>query len=320
MKQNIFIVFTLLFLLGAYFFGTSVHKNMNEFKELKKLYADELNLNETLFDIKEYISATEVERTEMSSGVILNKAKLAEKRSWNNSLYLLIISIGYFIGVLFMLQGKLIDLKLFGISLLALSIVFLVLGVFIPMLEMSVYLNGVNLQADFNLNEIPLIGDWLPDKEIDLSQKINGKMYAYYQSKSITDLIQILFQSKNYVVGVAILLFSFIFPVLKLCFSFLFILSKSARNKTLFVNTVSYIGKFSMADVFVVAIFLAFFSINNINTGVTTEGNVLVGMYLFLTYCILSILVFLVIKRLLKKDISVRNMDTKPTINQEILN
>lgn len=313
MKQPIFIVFTLLFLAGAYFFGASIHKNMNAFKELKKLYASELNLNETLFDIKEYISASEVERTEMSSGVILNKANVAEKKAWASGLYLLIISIAYFIGILFMLQGKIISLQHFGISLLTLSLVFLILGVFVPMLEMSAYLNGVNIQAGFNLNETPLIGQWLPDKEIDLSQKINGKMYAYYQCKSITDLISILFKSKNYVVGIAILLFSFVVPLLKLGLSFLFILSKTTRQKKLFVNIISYVGKYSMADVFVASTLLAYLSLNNMNTGVTTESGILMGMYLFLTYCILSIFVFFIIKALSKKDNIVRNMDTNPT-------
>lgn len=302
MKRFLFIIITLAYLIGAYFLGAGLNKNMYEFKELKKLYAKELNINETLFDVKEYLFPTEAEKTEMSSGVILNKSINAHKKGALYGVILAGVSLVYLLISLLLLKAKIIYLKHLGIGVLAVSFVFLILGVTTPMLEMSAYLDGVNLKADqLNLSEIPYIGEWLPDKEIDLSQKINGKMYAFYQCKSIADLIYILFDAQNYVVGIAILLFSFVFPVLKLAFSLLFLLSKNVRKKSFFVNSVSYIGKFSMADVFVVATFLAYLSLNNMNTGIVTESNILIGLYLFLAYCILSIFVFFIIKALTKK-------------------
>ena len=54
-------------------------------------------------------------------------------------------------------------------------------------------------------------------------------------------------------------------------------------------KTVGRIGKWSMADVFVVATFLSYLSFSNMNTGIDTEANTLVGLYFFFAYCILSI-------------------------------
>lgn len=296
--------------------GTVLNKNMYEFKELKKLYTKELSINETLFDVKEYLFNSEVKKTEMSSQVIINKANNAEKKGWHYGILLGSFSLIYLLLSFLLLKAKIITLKHLGISILVISFVFLILGVTTPMLEMSAYLNGVDLKADeLNLSKIPYIGQWLPDKEIDLSQKIDGKMYAFYQCKSITDLIYILFDAQNYIVGIAILLFSFVFPVLKLVFSLLFLLSENMRSKKFFVSAVSYIGKFSMADVFVVATFLAFLSLNNMNTGIVTESKILIGLYLFLIYCILSIFVFFIIKALTKKVFIEVNQGFLPKLN-----
>lgn len=316
MKRFLFILITLVYLISAYFFGSALNKNMYEFKELKNLYAKELSINETLFDVKEYLFSSEVNKTAMSSGVMLNKANDAEKRGWQFGVFLGAISLIYLLLSFLLLKAKAIHLKHIGISILAISFVFLILGVTTPMLEMSAYLNGVDLKADeLNLNDIPYIGEWLPETKIDLSQKIDGKMYAFYQCKSISDLIYILFDAQNYIVGIAILLFSFVFPVLKLAFSLLFLLSKNMRNKKFFVNTVSYIGKFSMADVFVVATFLAYLSLSNMNTGIVTESKILIGLYLFLIYCILSIFVFFIIKSLTKKVFIEVSEEDLPQLN-----
>ncbi len=44
-----------------------------------------------------------------------------------------------------------------------------------------------------------------------------------------------------------------------------------------------------MADVFAVAIFLYYLSFSNMNSGINTEVNTLVELYIFIAYCVLSI-------------------------------
>ncbi|MEL6988227.1 MAG: paraquat-inducible protein A, partial [Bacteroidota bacterium] len=68
------------------------------------------------------------------------------------------------------------------------------------------------------------------------------------------------------------------------------------KNSKLY-GFVKYIGKWSMADVFVVAIFLGFLAFNNMQTGIQTRSHVLLGLYFFLTYCVVSIVSSSFIKR-----------------------
>ncbi len=67
-------------------------------------------------------------------------------------------------------------------------------------------------------------------------------------------------------------------------------------------KTVGRIGKWSMADVFVVATFLSYLSFSNMNSGIDTEAKTLVGLYFFLAYCILSIASSQFIELAVKKE------------------
>jgi hypothetical protein len=45
-----------------------------------------------------------------------------------------------------------------------------------------------------------------------------------------------------------------------------------------------------MADVFVAAAFLSYLSFKNMNTGIQTSSQTMIGLYFFFTYCILSLI------------------------------
>ena len=68
------------------------------------------------------------------------------------------------------------------------------------------------------------------------------------------------------------------------------------------VPIINNLGKWSMADVFVASIFLAFFSYTNMNVGVDTGSTTLIGTYFFLTFVILSISSGSVFKKLTGKS------------------
>jgi len=67
-------------------------------------------------------------------------------------------------------------------------------------------------------------------------------------------------------------------------------------------KAVGRIGKWSMADVFVVATFLSYLSFSNMNSGIDTEAKTLVGLYFFLAYCILSIASSPIIELAVKRE------------------
>lgn len=129
----------------------------------------------------------------------------------------------------------------------------------------------------------------------------------YFQSKSIQDVFWIMITHKNIemkLVGILMVCFSIVFPVFKLLSSVAYYYDYCGARKYKIINFfVLKSGKWSMADVLVVAIFMAYIGFNGIinsqmadlrMTGeavnvLTTNGtNLQPGFYLFMTYTILA--------------------------------
>ncbi|HLP98616.1 MAG TPA: paraquat-inducible protein A [Sideroxyarcus sp.] len=130
----------------------------------------------------------------------------------------------------------------------------------------------------------------------------------YFQSKSILDVFRIMIalgvQMK--LVGIMLVTFSVIFPLLKIAATMGFYFDyRRARSNPLVRFFVLHSGKWSMADVMVVAIFMAYIGFDGIIANqlehLNAEGEELVllttngtslqpGFYLFLTYTLLALL------------------------------
>ncbi len=128
---------------------------------------------------------------------------------------------------------------------------------------------------------------------------IEGKIDAYNDTRSIAGTVKELFRSGNGLVGFLVMLFSIIIPVTKILLMLLgtyFYDSKNSRRAFIISSAIS---KWSMADVFVIAIIVAFMAANAstmgglLNMGARFEF----GFYFFLGYCIFSILSIQVITR-----------------------
>jgi len=158
--------------------------------------------------------------------------------------------------------------NIIAIALLILSLVCLYPGVTKPMLHLSV-------SAD-----IPILGN------IDL----------YDKTQSILETIKSLFSSKHHLVAWLILLFSIVIPLLKALMlavaCFLFVNKESAATNKL-KSVVDLIAKWSMADVFVVAIFMAFLAAK---ATPNMEAVLHSGFWWFTAYCLLSILAGQILK------------------------
>jgi hypothetical protein len=123
--------------------------------------------------------------------------------------------------------------------------------------------------------------------------EVEGDIQAYEKTRSILGTARELFDSGNYVVGFLIMLFSVIIPVTKGL-----LLLGSALIKELGIKGHSYdianlISKWSMADVFVVAIVVAYLAANatrDMGEIFTLQARFEPGFYFFLGYCVLSIL------------------------------
>lgn len=134
----------------------------------------------------------------------------------------------------------------------------------------------------------------------------------YFQSKSILDVVSILMATnaaKTMLVGVLLVTFSIIFPGLKLLASVFYVYQPEFSRRSQVVQFFALkSGKWSMADVMVIAILMAYVGfdgminsqLNLISRGATTAGiEVLTtngtalqpGFFMFLAFCIYSLLV-----------------------------
>ena len=151
------------------------------------------------------------------------------------------------------------------------------------------------------LDTLKSVADSYADTTYGIDKVFPGRTYFYYQNKGVFDIMNILFKSKNYIVGVCIGLFSFLIPCIKLGASLFMLLFPTFSSKKT-QKTLSFISKWSMADVYVVGAFLSYLSFSNMNPGVDVEANIVFGLYFFLSYVIISIFLGEVLKRSIKES------------------
>jgi len=158
-------------------------------------------------------------------------------------------------------------------------------GITISMLEITA------LERNLDIGALPIKTNVMGfSVDLNIEQVFEGDMIFYYQSKSVLELVGTLFEQKNWVVAISILSFSILFPFFKLLFTCLMLFGKRFSESGVAAFVVKYAGKWSMADVFVVSVFLAYLAFSNMQVGIMTESNVLLGLYFFMGYCILSII------------------------------
>ncbi len=114
-----------------------------------------------------------------------------------------------------------------------------------------------------------------------------GSLELYEATQSIVQTIENLFFNQNHLVAWLILIFSVVIPILKVVILLMVLLFKNNRWREPLFKFVSVIGKWSMADVFVVSIFMAYLATHS-NEAVSATLHE--GFYYFTAYCVLSIL------------------------------
>ena len=182
--------------------------------------------------------------------------------------------------------------------LLVLSlIILLIAGVTTPMIDMEATISQINFE---------LLGH-----PVRFENQV-----LYFQSKSILDVFWIMITHKApqmKFVGALLVTFSILFPLLKIASSLVHYYNyRNARENRVINFFVFQSGKWSMADVMVVAIFMAYIGFNGIITSqfgklksaseelavLTTNATSLQpGFYLFLTYTLLALFLSVFLSR-----------------------
>ena len=165
--------------------------------------------------------------------------------------------------------------------------------------------DATDAAAEFAQPTLNTIADFMEenaDEEFGKDVVFKGRTYFYYQNKGIMDVITLLWNNDNKPVAAAIGTFSVIVPLIKLLFSIIILLFPITRAKTL-RKALSYISKWSMADVFVVGAFLAYLSFANMSPGVQMDANALFGLYYFGGYVLVSIFLGIMLDLTIKEKI-----------------
>ena len=122
---------------------------------------------------------------------------------------------------------------------------------------------------------------------------ILGRIELQNSTNSIISTIQTLYEEGNPLVSFLILFFSVMVPVLKAVLLLIVLFIPQVPRRLGIYNFVHVIGKWSMADVFVVGVLIAYLGTQS-NTNI--EATLHQGFYYFLAYCLISLTAIQVMK------------------------
>lgn len=192
--------------------------------------------------------------------------------------------------LILVLASKIIGFRMMILGMTLVSVLFLILGITFPMIDIDARLNAFT---------ISLMGE-----PISFEEQI-----IYFQSKSILDVTSTLWQGQGWdlkLVGALVFCFSIVFPLVKLLLSAFYLFNKRIATNETVQKIIFHLGKWSMADVFVVAMFMAYIgfygiitsqlsNISNNPNGYAVEtlnySRLAPGALYFTGYCILSIVI-----------------------------
>lgn len=280
-RALIFISLTILYLIGGAFMAYSVVDKSTDYQRNMQAYAADMNYQERLLNIESWINgdgnAEQVERANRKKARAETEFANARKYAW----LLAAISL-VFLVLMYALSASISPkIKWRSLAVLTVALMCLIVGLYTPMLEIGAFEHNLSIPIRFETKLFSL--------NVDHTQVFEGDMYFYYQSKSIIELISLLFKQNNWVVGISIFTFSLLIPFTKLLISFLHIWKVPFTHNPKLKKAMQKIAKWSMADVFVAAVFLAFLAFSNMESGVQTQSRTLIGLYFFLSYVILSV-------------------------------
>jgi len=186
---------------------------------------------------------------------------------------------------------------LFTISVL-LALVLLIVGLTAPMIEIDARIKEMSFL---------LIGEKILFKD----------QVIFFQSKSIVDVVRILIETRKFdsaMVGILILVFSIVFPVAKLLSTKAYLLGNDRLRQNKFIQFFAFkSGKWSMADVNVVAIFMAYIGFKGILDSQledlnrqseslasisTNHTSLQPGFILFLAYVVFGLILSVILQRI----------------------
>ena len=272
MKTAISSILALLLLVFMGYFTVKAYQNAKSYEEISHIIVEKHNVTELgtnklkkLGDLLSLGFYKGYEKMMEEQKKLTDTQSFFKERAMKYTIYAMISA------VLILPLYFVMTLQQFTISVSLAALIALAGGLLMPIMMMSIH------------KDVEYLGD----------------VVLMMESKGVLGSISKLFESKDYVVGAALLLFSIILPLLKtLSMLFVSVFLKNRFAHTI-VHSFKLLGKWSMADVFVVATFLVYLSGSK---GEMSRAEVQTGLYFFLAYVILSMLASFSADKMLKKD------------------
>jgi Paraquat-inducible protein A len=191
---------------------------------------------------------------------------------------------------------------------------FFVLSVLLTFIVLFVGLTTPMIEIDARIKEMSFL---LIGERISFHDQV-----IFFQSKSIVDVVRILIETGKYdsaLVGILILIFSIVFPVGKLLATKFYLLGNERwRNNKVIQFFAFKSGKWSMADVKVVAIFMAYIGFKgildsqmaslNLKTDSlasisTNETTLQPGFILFLAFVLFGLILSVILQKITAAEV-----------------
>jgi hypothetical protein len=224
------------------------------------------------------------DRRSTISGLVIKLDELQQNS--NNYKYILVVLA--ILTAVFIFLTKAISKAEF-ILLTLICFLFLVIGLTLPMIEIDARISAINISL--------------------LGEKINFQdQVLFYKSKSILEVIKLMITQGSFdlfLVGFLVFVFSVLFPLSKIISSIFLISSPDLKSNKLVYFLVNKTGKWSMADVMVVAIFMSYIGFSGIlaeqlgqlenlspkiDLLTTNESSLQTGFFAFTAFALLSLL------------------------------
>ncbi|MGO2010351.1 MAG: paraquat-inducible protein A [Pseudoalteromonas sp.] len=122
--------------------------------------------------------------------------------------------------------------------------------------------------------------------------KLEGEVSAYKKTRSIWGTVNELAKNNNYLVAVLIGLFSIVIPTLKLLMQLLHCFLPVSRFKQVLGQVIQGLSKWSMVDVFVIALIVAYLAGNadgQMGELINVDAELGVGFWYFTGYCLFAV-------------------------------
>lgn len=211
-------------------------------------YAEKTYDNHDSLVLKKLYKKYDVSSTKEFNTKNEKEASLLENRTYNLSYLMLGILVIFLVPWFFISNYPYLRKQLFFLSvILAMSV--LLVGLTSSMIE---------IDARIKKLDFVLMGDHI----------VFHNQILFYRSKSILQIVKILLESKGVetvLVGGLILIFSVLFPITKLISTEIYLLGKKKWRKNKLIYWFAFkSGKWSMADVMVVAIFMSYVGFSGI--------------------------------------------------------